>query len=128
MNEEIKVVDKRRFNESGEVRSESSETTETKEKTSAPESPVEKPTEYPPIDFVNFTLSLATSAQLALGLMSHPETGAQMKDLHAAKQTIDILGMISDKTKGNLNEAEEKLLSEVLYTLRLQYVEVSKIK
>ena len=58
-----------------------------------------------------------------LGEMSNPVTGEMEKDVSVAKQTIDIIGMLSEKSRGNLDENEEQLLREVLYNLRMSYVE-----
>jgi hypothetical protein len=75
----------------------------------------------PEIDFSTFILSITTSAMVHLGEAPHPD-GATRKDLTLAKQTIDLLGMLKEKTAGNLTEEESKLLEEVLYDLRLRYV------
>jgi len=58
-----------------------------------------------------------------LGEMSNPITGQVEKDAEVAKQTIDIIGMLGEKSKGNLDETEEQLVREVLYNLRMKYVE-----
>ena len=58
-----------------------------------------------------------------LGEMNNPVTGTVEKDVAVAKQTIDIIGMLGEKSKGNLDETEEQLLREVLYNLRMRYVE-----
>jgi len=78
------------------------------------------------LDFSTFTLSLATSAQVHLGLVPNPSTGALEKNLALAKETIDLLGILQDKTKGNLNDQEAMLLEHVLYDLRMMYVEMGK--
>lgn len=75
-----------------------------------------------PIDFTTFILSLSSSAAFHLGLAPHPEHETCCENLPMAKQTIDILAMLEEKTKGNLSGAEERLLSEVLYNLRMAYV------
>ena len=75
-----------------------------------------------PIDFTTFILSLSSSAAFHLGLAPHPENDTCCENLPMAKQTIDILAMLEDKTKGNVSGAEERLLSEVLYNLRMEYV------
>lgn len=80
------------------------------------------------IDFSTFILSLATSAQVHLGAIPNPATGKQEKDLALAKQTIDILGVLEEKTKGNLAEQEGRLLQHLLFDLRMMYVEESKKK
>jgi hypothetical protein len=78
-----------------------------------------------PIDFVTFVLSLASSAFVHLGDAPNPETGSTSEDLPLAKQTIDILGMLERKTKGNLTPEEEKFLENLLMDLRLRYVQKS---
>ena len=79
----------------------------------------------PAIDFVTFVMSLASSVLVHLGELQHPELGAR-RDLPIAKQTIDILGMLAEKTRGNLTADEAKLLEHLLYDLRLKYVEAKK--
>jgi len=78
------------------------------------------------MDFSTFVLSLATSAQMHMGLLQNPATGKQERNLDLAKQTIDLIGMLQDKTKGNLSDQESKLIEQVLYELRLVYVELQK--
>jgi len=73
-------------------------------------------------------LSLGSSALLHLGELEHPDAGGPHQDLALAKHTIDILAMLEEKTKGNLTPAEAKLISSLLYDLRLRYVETSKGK
>lgn len=80
------------------------------------------------INFPTFVLSLASSAQVHLGLVPDPATNKTNISLTHAKQTIGILEMLTDKTKGNLEDGESKLLEQVLFELRMQYVEKSKIK
>ena len=78
--------------------------------------------DYPPINFTNFILSLSTSVLFHFGDFPDPATGSMQKNLSAAKQTIDIIDMINEKTKGNLNEQENNLIQGVLYELKLRYV------
>jgi hypothetical protein len=82
--------------------------------------------ELPPIDFSAFVFSLARTALIHMGLENHPETGGQDANLEAARETIDVLGMIEDKTRGNLTPEEAELISKMLYTLRMSYVEVAR--
>lgn len=77
------------------------------------------------IDFGNFVLSLAYSAHVAMGLVEHPESGGVEVDLDSARQTIEIIEMLRDKTKNNLNDEEEKLLGGVLYELRMAFVDAT---
>ena len=83
----------------------------------------------PPIDFGNFVLSLAHGALVALGLVEHPELGKMgPRDLDTARQTIQMLEMLQAKTAGNLDPEEEKLLTSLLYELRMSYVNASAQK
>ena len=74
------------------------------------------------IDFYTFILSLGSWAFVHLGDAPHPETRKAETNLLLAKQTIDILGMLQEKTRGNLTPAEEKFLDNLLTDLRLRYV------
>lgn len=76
------------------------------------------------LDFTSFVISLATTAQVSLGVMPNPQTNLVAESLPAAKQMIDILAMLQEKTTGNLNDQEQALIENVLYTLRMQYVKV----
>lgn len=80
-------------------------------------------TSLPPIDFPTFILSLATSAQVHLGAVPNPTTGKDERNLGLAKETIDLLAILKDKTRGNLTDEEERLFEHVLYDLRMMYVE-----
>jgi len=77
------------------------------------------------IDFTNFVLSLSTSALIQLGEIQDPFTQKLAKNLPLAKQTIDLIGMLNEKTKGNLSPDEEKVLEYVLYDLRMRYVKAA---
>lgn len=74
------------------------------------------------VSFVGFLLSLHASALLHLGKLADPRTGLYAQDLLLAKHTIDILGIIQEKTQGNLAEDESALLNHILYELRLEFV------
>lgn len=80
------------------------------------------------IDFPTFVLSLASAAMMGLGLAPRPDSGKQVVDLDLARQNIDLLEMIQQKTKNNLTADEEKLLERVLFEIRTKYLEVSKKK
>lgn len=79
----------------------------------------------PEINFATFILSMSGSAMFHIGDIPNPETGKTEKNLPLAKQSIDILEMLKEKTKGNLTSDEEKLVDNVLYDLRLRYVKAS---
>jgi hypothetical protein len=80
----------------------------------------------PQIDFATFVLSLSHSALMHLGEATDPDTNETHFDLALAKQNIDILGLLEEKTKSNLTGDEERLLAQVLFDLRMRYVEKSK--
>lgn len=132
----FKVTDKRRFTPEGEVKPETAgqekvsatkqaqhtvahaeETSHAGKKKSGP---------LPPIDFTGFILSLANTAFFQLGLLQANESDEVKKDLPGARQTIDILGMLEEKTRGNLTEQEATILKEVLFKLRMAFVEAAK--
>jgi hypothetical protein len=79
-----------------------------------------------PLDFATFVLSLGSSAMVHLGRIPAPGGSAPQLDLPAAKQIIDMLGMLEEKTRGNLDESEERLLQSLLYDLRVQYVDAQQ--
>jgi hypothetical protein len=83
------------------------------------------PDALPQIDFATFVLSLSHSALTHLGEAPHPEDNATRVSLPLAKQTIDLLGLLEEKTKGNLTGEEERLITQILFDLRLRYVEKS---
>jgi hypothetical protein len=82
----------------------------------------EPPLQFPAINFSTFVASLNASALLHLGIIEDPTSGTKAKSLPMAKQTIDILSMLKEKTTGNLSEEEENLLTNILYDLRIMYV------
>jgi hypothetical protein len=72
--------------------------------------------------FLRLVSQLAVQASVHLGLVENPMTGQKTKDLDAAKSALETLGMLKEKTQGNLTEAEAAYLEEVLYSLRMGYV------
>jgi len=76
-----------------------------------------------PIDFSTHVLSLASTALIALGKMPAPDGRPHPIDLETAKHLIDVLAMLEGKTKGNLDEAESKLLASLVYDLRVAFVD-----
>jgi hypothetical protein len=115
------IKDRRRFDDTGNERP------EVEDRTPPPEpGPAEAGGgPLPTIDFATFVLSLSTSAMVHLGEAPAPD-GSSAKNLELARQTIDILGMLEDKTKGNLSDDEAKLLQQLLCDLRLRYVALTK--
>ena len=81
-----------------------------------------------PVDFSTRVLSLASSAMISLGRMPAPDGEPHPLDLEMAKHLIDVLGMLETKTKGNLDDAEGKLLSSLIYDLRVAFVDAQHAK
>ena len=79
-----------------------------------------------PMDFSSFVISLAGTVMLHLGEARPEDSDEAAENLGLAKQTIDILGMLEDKTAGNLTTDEAKLLSGMLYQVRMAYMEKTK--
>ena len=79
----------------------------------------------PEIDFNSFIFSLSTSALIQLGEIEDPFSKKSGKNLPLAKQTIDLIGMLTEKTKGNLSPQEERVIESILYDLRMRYVKAA---
>jgi len=124
------IKDKRMFAEGDPDQETKEETAKpSKEEAKASESqeapaPEEDKTDFqlPKINFATFIFSLNSSVLVQLGLIDDPATGKKTKNLPLAKQTIDILGMLEEKTQGNLTKDEETMLKNILYDLRMIYV------
>jgi len=125
------IKDKRSFTSEGEVKPETEVTEEEKKgekKEEAKKDKTQKKEEVPlpEINFPSFVLSLSSSALLHFGQIPDPITKKQERNLPLAKQTIDILGILQEKTKGNLTKDEDQLIENLLHDLRLKYVEESR--
>lgn len=127
------IRDKRQFTSDGEVKTEA----ETKKEDTKVEAQAEtearkeedqkrEPVKLPEINFSSFILSLSSSALLHFGEIPDPLSGKKERNLLMAKQTIDILGILKEKTKGNLTNDEEQLIDNLLHDLRIKYVEERK--
>jgi hypothetical protein len=118
------VVKDKRFSAKKEVEGESQ--VKGKEKI---EEPIKKDmgqeSPLPEISFTNLIFSLSTSALIQLGEIQDPVTQQSAKNIPLAKQTIDLLGMLKEKTKGNLTSDEEKFFENILYDLRMRYVKAA---
>ncbi len=129
---EFKVTDRRRFDAGGHEREGVRERTAEAPHPGAGEgdragaaSGPEAGAQMPPMTFSAFLLSLATSAQVHLGAIPNPMTGKTEALPAAAREVIDLLGMIQEKTRGNLSAEEDLLLQHLLYDLRMLYVELT---
>ncbi|HDQ04056.1 MAG TPA: DUF1844 domain-containing protein [Deltaproteobacteria bacterium] len=92
-----------------------------RESANEPQSPPEPEFDFP-VNFSNFVLSLSTSALYHFGDFPETEGAKPQKNLPAVKQTIDILDMLHEKTKGNLDANEANLIQGVIYELKMRYV------
>lgn len=132
--EEFTVRDRRLFTESGQPRQETDgqpdqpppDEPQPESQTSGAETAEhEQPSQMPPlpeVSFSTFVISLNSEALFHLGIIGNPTTGEQEKNLGLAKHTIDTLGMLEEKTRGNLTEDEAAMLKNLLYDLRMIYV------
>lgn len=151
--ETVRVVDRRRFTDQGERRKdveESDHAQETAHVLNSPPSPPRSepaaatpppesraaretrraaepvlPGGEPKMDFETLVLSLSTTTMYQLGLVEGPDQAPIPADLQAARQTLDMLAVIEEKTRGNLSTREQQLLEQALYELRLTYVQLS---
>jgi Domain of unknown function (DUF1844) len=78
-----------------------------------------------PASFASFMMSIASNAASSLGMMEHPVTGKREVDLELGKHWIDVLGMLQQKTRGNLLPQEQQILEGLLADLRMQYVSLT---
>ncbi len=85
----------------------------------------EQQVELPEINFVNFLFSISTSALIQMGEIEDPISQQTVRNLPLAKQTIDLIGMLKEKTKGNLTPDEAKLIENILFDLRMRYVKAT---
>jgi hypothetical protein len=126
------IKDKRIFDETGDVRKEEASQPEVKPVESKEEavahphgkesSEASRDESFPEVNFVNFVLSLSTTAMFHFGDFPDPASQKAERNLAAAKQTIDILGMLRSKTEGNLDENEKSLMDGILFELRMRYI------
>ena len=86
----------------------------------------EAPVALGPVDFSTHILSLASTALIALGKMPAPDGAQHPLDLETARHLVDVLAMLEAKTKGNLDDTEQKLLQSLIYDLRVAYVDAQK--
>ena len=131
MNEEnqgFTVSDRRaKAEEAPKEQSTGKQSTQGKETSGAAAEPVPgKKAPQSPLNFQEFILSLGTSALVHLGEQPLPGGEKPQVNLPHAQEMIDLLSLLQDKTKGNLTSDESRLLSNLLYTLRMKFVELTK--
>ena len=143
--EGFKVVDRRLFTESGDLRADAVEQEKREQeaaakvasaqaaKAVAPPSAVVPPASTPPAEAIAPSRSfqmlvdfLTRNAAAMMGGMADPQTGQAYVDLEGAREVIDMIDALRDKTKGNLAKADEDLIVEVAGSLKLTFMEISK--
>lgn len=140
----FKFVDRRRFDETGEARETTDEMRSEEPakaqaqkveapKAESPAAPAAAPTDAEnvdptagPITFSLFLQSLAQQAIMSMGLIPWPDTGETHANFDHARETIDILAILHEKTKGNLTASEQRFFDTVLHELRVTFVELLK--
>ena len=131
----IRVVDKRRFASNGSEKAGSEDRYEKQLQDESQPRTQMKDTEQPkqaqprtekeetsPVNFSAFLMGLATQVLALLGEIPNPETNLVTVNFEAARQTIDILCMLQEKTKGNLTADEEQMMDEVVHSLKIAFV------
>jgi hypothetical protein len=127
----FQVVDKRRFDSGGNERTEpapNKTASDTTQQIAGDFRMESSDTGAPEVNFSSFVMSLATQAMVQLGQMPSPEGMEIPVDIESGKGTIDILGMIQQKTLGNLSKEEARFLEDVLHTLRVSYIRLGQSK
>jgi Domain of unknown function (DUF1844) len=139
----FKVEDRRRFSSEGELKPEhQGAESEPAKAASGDQTPRPRPQERravaapraaspdapppPEMNFATFVIGLSTQVLMHLGEIPDPMTNQPLRDLAAAQNMIDILGMLQEKTRGNLDHDEESLLRSILFDLRMKYVETAR--
>lgn len=132
----FKVDDRRRFSAEGDVKPEHGDQPQSARRDEpkaasaagaggAPHRLAGGQAEAPPeMNFATFIISLSTQALVNLGEIADPAASQAVRDLAAAQQVIDILGLLQQKTRGNLDREESALLESILFDLRMKYVEI----
>jgi hypothetical protein len=132
----FQVRDRRRFTETGETRSEAEAEAAPASPAASEEAKAEIGGEPQPapgredvpleISLSTFLMSLSTQALMCLGDIPNPMTGKPEPDLTAVRELIDIISMLQEKTRGNLDAQETRLFEKILFDLRMRFVEKSR--
>lgn len=132
----FKVTDRRRFTESGDVREDADVRDEAAAEPAAAPPPGAEPApaatssasrpQLPEITLSTFLIGLSTQALMFLGEIPNPATGETGVDLAAVREVIDLIHMLQEKTRGNVDAAEAQLFEQILYDLRMRFVEKAR--
>lgn len=122
------IKDRRSFDEKGELKEEKREEGVKEKEEKKKETGKTKADRHPlpEVNFSSLILSLSSSALLHLGEIADPHTGEKKKDIALAKHSIDTIAMLREKTKGNLDDEEQKFIDSILTDLRWRYVKASE--
>jgi hypothetical protein len=121
----FRVTDRRLFGEEGETRKPDPEPEKQAPAAAAERAPSPEaalPGDEMTIDFPSYILGYYTQGLVLLGDVPNPYTNKQEEDLQGAKHIVDLVGMLAEKTKGNLSPEEVQLLESVLYELRMRFM------
>jgi hypothetical protein len=121
---QFKVVDRRRFTDEGEARSDAEDVVASQPMAEPEFQADSDEPEHGPMSFSIFIQTLAQQALLAMGLIAWPDSGKTEVRLDHARETIDVLAMLYEKTNGNLTPDEQRLFETILYELRLTFVDL----
>ncbi len=97
-----------------------------KEKQAPRQTPAEEAGAPPASDFLGFISTLAMQAMIALGEIAHPQTGRPEPNVEQARYLIDVIRLLSEKTKGNLTADEEREMQTLMYELHVKFVKKSQ--
>ena len=130
MSEEEKgfvIKDKRSLDEKGDlIEEEQEEEIKGEKRKEEPKKEESQRVPLPEVSLSSLVFSLSSSALLHLGEIADPQTGEKKEDFGLAKHSIDTIGMLKEKTEGNLTEEEDKFLESILTDLRWRYVKATK--
>jgi len=121
----FKIKDRRLFDKDGKIREEIKKDSESKVEKEEIKKEFQKETKripLPPVTFSSLIMSLTSSVLMHFGDIPDPTTGEKKVDLELAKQGIDTIAMLKEKTKGNLTDEEQQMIDNILTELRLRYV------
>ncbi|SPP63172.1 DUF1844 domain-containing protein [Nitrospira lenta] len=128
MAEEEGFVIRDRRGGSGETAANASGPRESSKPTVAPDSDIESHASAFPVTFSSFVISLGSSSLMLMGEKLDPQQQAVPVNLPQAKEIVDLLSVLEEKTKGNLTSEEQAVLRDMLYALRMKYVSLSSGK
>ncbi len=122
------VIRDRRASGGAEATPATDSTTHESQPIAAPTTDPSQSAPSPPVTFSSFVISLGSSSLMLMGEQFDPQQPAIPMNLPQAKEIIDLLSVLEDKTKGNLTSDEQTVLRDMLYALRMKYVTLASPK